>query len=302
MSKQSFFILIIFLQLFACKNKATLSPYNYAMISAHAYEKASSESLPKHIEGYLDFNSENYHPSEDLKYAEEYQLSDDKLLNKSLNQALNLVTMGGYFGRAYINKQNDEIIIAHRGTDIPEEDNNTDDSFAAVMGLLLKTVRDVDDDIAILKGKIPAQYYAAAHFENEVKEKYRKEFSKDPFIVHTGHSLGAILAELCAAQNNTRAVTFESPGSLPLIKKLLQEDNIDTSSFDITIYNVAPNLINSTHTQSGHVIFLNNDNGQKLSINDREFNSVDFKNHSIENIIKLFDPKTGDPIILQNKN
>ena len=37
-------------------------------------------------------------------------------------------------------------------------------------------------------------------------------------VYHTGHSLGAVLAEVTAVENNDFAVTFDSPGSYDLLK------------------------------------------------------------------------------------
>lgn len=41
-------------------------------------------------------------------------------------------------------------------------------------------------------------------------------------VILTGHSLGALLAEVCAAECGLKAITFESPGCLPILRERVE--------------------------------------------------------------------------------
>lgn len=67
-------------------------------------------------------------------------------------------------------------------------------------------------------------------------------------ICITGHSLGACIAELCAARFNLEATTFDSPGSKELISADPRYQQPNYSK--ITSYLAAPNIVNTLY---GHV-------------------------------------------------
>lgn len=286
-------LLVILLVLSSCQKKM-LRPYDFALVSAHVYDDPTLSELPNQLRPYMNFDLSSYQDWEEMNDIEDYQITKDKKLNKILNATFKFVSKGGYYGRAYLNKHNNQIIIAHRGTNFFEEEED-DESFFSNLKTVLHTLKDVDDDLAIYRGKIPPQFRAARHFEDQVREKYSKEFKSNPSIIHTGHSLGAILAELCAINSQAKAITFESPGSLPIVKELLQTEDVNTKKFDVTIYNAAPNLINSTNHQCGEVIVLSQHEKEKKSRININFDKLSTKEHGIEEIIELFDPKTGKP-------
>ena len=80
----------------------------------------------------------------------------------------------GYFGAAFFNENTHHLIIAHRGT-VPA-DRET-----------------LKNDADIFRGRRPEEYNTAKTFTEEVCMQYA-----DYHVSHTGHSLGAALAELVA--------------------------------------------------------------------------------------------------------
>lgn len=140
-------------------------------------------------------------------------------------QDTNGETQSGYFGAVYVDSLTEatQAVIAHRGT------NN---------------LKDLIDDLDIWKGKVFPQMKDAGKFCDEVCHLLYKTFSKivigsdgihrnediDDFEsrfykCHTGHSLGAILAEMSGMGD--QVFTFENPGTKPILI-----DFIDTNISD----------------------------------------------------------------------
>ena len=163
------------------------------------------------------------------------------------------------------------------------------------LSLFQPTTQKVYSNLAIFKGEIPQQQFdAAENFTQQAIAKYIQQYNHEPTIIHTGHSLGAVLAELCAAKYNRQAVTFESPGTKPLIKKLLANQKVNWKKFNITSYNAEPNKINSVHEHVGKVIPLYH---PKQTTSDfSEINSRTLEIHSIEHVLTRFNPESGKPI------
>ncbi len=99
----------------------------------------------------------------------------------------------GFGASVYKNLNENEIIIAYRAT------NNQE---------------GVVSDMEMIKGEIPSQYDDAIELYDIIKNAY-PHFK----ISITGHSLGGSLAELVASSDKrTEAVTFDSFGTLPIVK------------------------------------------------------------------------------------
>jgi tetratricopeptide (TPR) repeat protein len=198
-----------------------------------------------------------------------------------------------YFGIAYRNKNTNELVIAHRGT---------------------KTLKDLKSDMHIALGKVPEHYEPAKLFLTRVKEKYG-----NPYISHTGHSLGAVLAELLAYEDGTSAVTFDSPGTRNILENL-RGTEFDNQRIDVITFMSTPNFINTATTHVGQLIqiFPSRDPGSlpeelikrasstlidKAFVVDEKsstFEKIDLsiqstKGHSIDRIVAVFNPNTGFP-------
>ncbi len=140
----------------------------------------------------------------------------------------------GYYGVAYWNDQENTVIIAHRGTDDLL-------SYYFIPSDLLA-------DITLSLGNIPSQFDSSQIFTQQVVARINN--SETP-ILHTGHSLGAALAELQAAQSDSRAVTFDSPGS----KKLIESLDLSPSA-NVTEYLAPPHLLNTVNAHIGDITMI----------------------------------------------
>ena len=158
-----------------------------------------------------------------------------------------------YYGESYYHINPDEsvtIVITHRGT--------------------VLSLDNIFNDIKVALGSMPPSFKSSAiPFTRMVVAEAQKQFvGKTCHFIHTGHSLGAILAELSFAYHhshldeNVYAISFESPGSLPLLQDAIDKNLIQASVLAlkdrVEIYNGDINLINShnPHFKTPHNIDL----------------------------------------------
>jgi hypothetical protein len=310
MTKNFLLYLLLFIGLTSCKTKQAITPLDYAMLSAHVYDD-NDRPLPKNFETFVEHDDEKEGSFAGMLNGFVRGLDIDKVMALSQNEekgklisylAVKAVAGGGYYGQAYIEQSTSTVIIAHRGTD------NLIEAFVGSDKVDIKTgkrlwslVRDLDDDYEIYSGKIPRdQFLQARAFTRKVKRAYEKEYGQEPQIIHTGHSLGAILAELCAVADQGKAITFESPGSAPLIEELGQivssfdYGSFNSSQVDITTYNAEPNSINTLHQHLGKVVPLYKTK-RKLSSYSEDVLIDNLYQHSIDTILIRFNPRTGRP-------
>ena len=109
---------------------------------------------------------------------------------------------------------------------------------------------DLDDDIQIVRGRTPDQYRESQAFVQHVQETMRERGYGDFQVTHTGHSLGAALADLHATGNGQRAITFDNPGTQEMLRGLGRPYNPD----DLISYQSNPNVVNQANTQAGHSV------------------------------------------------
>lgn len=147
----------------------------------------------------------------------------------------------GYYGIAYINLNSKKLVIAHRGTD---------------------DLYDVDDDAALFLQSATSQFVDSVQpFIQQVKSfltDHADAYGTGYQLSFTGHSLGAALAELSVAQENVPGVTFDSPGTLPIINNMLGDGLLPTNALqaadtNIITYNAAPNLVNTLNVHIGTI-------------------------------------------------
>jgi len=179
------------------------------------------------------------------------------------------MSFSNYFGAAYYMHVTDpdeyvQVVIAHRGTVL---------SFG-----------NLHDDLDIALGKIPNEFVSAIAFTEYVKQKITAKFPHKngsdnyPSILywHVGHSLGAILTELCVARyiledEGTVGISFESPGSKPIMDKLVLEGRLNADAIRIMkqmptmfICNADVNCINTCNEQIAQVYQI--EDGYELPI------------------------------------
>ena len=134
-----------------------------------------------------------------------------------------------YQGVAFRSEKHKVIIIAHKGTN-PEN------------------FSDLINDANLAVGKNPRDYASAQEFSRK-RRKWARTHHANYKIIETGHSLGAVYAELNAIEFVGEAITFESPG-IKAIKQTLP------SGCKITTYLAAPNPINTCNGHIGEIIRL----------------------------------------------
>jgi len=216
-----------------------------------------------------------------------------------------------YYAILYINEKRGQLVLSHRGYDVKTKDifeeNNKLKSF--FKDILVKNM--------LYQHKF---CYENAKHANEIAEK------KGYFLSFTGYSNGAWLAEYCnfysfyyLNKKNTKAVLFDSPGIFHEIKILNQINNVVSRSTSMNANNLnqvnyltTPCFTNSINLHVGNVyrifVDVSYENSKipglkgwlakRLITSKFILNGIlamfDFK--ILEEIVKIFDRKTGRPI------
>lgn len=194
---------------------------------------------------------------------------------------------GGYGGVAFINPNTGEVVIAHRGTDGPF------------------SVKDYDDDAAIALGQMPNQYYVSRSFVDEIKSRLDEDERFGNYsLSHTGHSLGAALADLNAMTDNVHAIGFDNPGTLQIIRNnrnIFPEDNRDK----LISYQSNPNLVHAGGQNAAHVVQIIPEKSVEVSMAERLLSpqyatlkdvQQTLVHHSLDNMIAGMSEETGFPV------
>ena len=180
----------------------------------------------------------------------------------------------GYYAMAFIGPPEKisgmnsyEVVIAHRGTII--------------------SAGDLWSDFEVLLGRMPGQFIKGAYLFNEYVRQYINKNYPAPenwySITHTGHSLGAILAELCVASDvkyrdslgESFGSTFESPGSKPIIQSMEKAGTLPSgaSSYaDGAIYIAMADVdaINTCNEQIGYMTPSLNPIGYDYAVDSKD--------------------------------
>lgn len=265
--------------------------YIHALLSAHAYiDSQVGETV---ILTELS-----------LKNSVNLELKDWKVI-----AVHNDTECSGYYGVIYQNCKKHQIVLATRGTEGGPKGILSDaGKFKSDWNTNLKETLVG----AIVIGQQARNYEAAHQAVKLAKENaYRLSF--------TGHSLGAWLAELnvfyCYAYFDhlmVKAVTFDSPGALPMMEQLQSNiksncTQIDLNTLGITTYLAMPNLVNSCNSHVGKVYRIapemewSNWVNNKLPgfIKNKIGNKIDgilaCEGHTLIGILEVFDSETGKP-------
>jgi len=211
----------------------------------------------------------------------------------------------GYYSAIYVNEKTHQVVLANRGTE-------------GIIDGLFKMNKDWQVNFEeILGGKIIVGQQArnlqatAEAIEIAKTRGYRLSF--------TGHSLGAWLAELSAFYSyayfnyrNIKAVTFDSPGSAPMMDKLqssirARDAEVKLESINIVTYLAGPNPANSCNGHVGKVYRVEPKMELTTSAESRMPNIVrnaygdkikavlSVEGHFLDGILETFDPGTGKP-------
>ncbi|ORC90257.1 uncharacterized protein TM35_000093070 [Trypanosoma theileri] len=158
----------------------------------------------------------------------------------------------GYFAVAYVNHELRHCIIAQRGT---------------TNALGMRTgVWTYFDERTI-------QFSLAQQFSKQVRSYLGLTLGETPewFVSYTGHSLGAVLAACRAVEEQTYAITFESPGCKTFIEKTMSPLKIEDA--DIITYLRTPNPINSLRPHCGYIVQIPFESGDKNPLQPRVVSS-----------------------------
>jgi hypothetical protein len=144
-------------------------------------------------------------------------------------------------------KKGSEVVIAYAGT---------------------KSFSDIkNDNVCIFNQQVPPKHEVSKQFIDHVLFKLygdaNPEETKGYNFTTTGHSLGAVLANLSILElhskgvNAKTSIAFDNPGSYEILDALAQEKGIDLledlNHTQLISYNSEPNIINTTNTQFGTV-------------------------------------------------
>jgi hypothetical protein len=164
----------------------------------------------------------------------------------------------------------------------------------------------VETDLLFYFEKVTKQFAFADLFYSRLKETLKKQkIDFDGYkCSYTGHSLGAILAEVMAWQNNkSKAVTFESPGTKKFIENLEKGNVFNFKGFKITSYLSAPNVVNTAKPHVGTLIriFPNSQHPSTIIKNKpngilswfSHYSQQTTAQHNLDSILETFDEKTG---------
>ena len=243
-----------------------------------------------------------------------------------LTTASNSRIKNGYFGIAYWHPQNQQVVIAHRGTEI---------KITGAFGKSLKSaIADVYTDIkGVLFNNYVPQMNSASTFANKVVavlQEIHQQRNVHFELFFTGHSLGGWLAQITSLTTehleekevereqdaplesgtmqdrhddrqryHPHTVAFESPGCAPMLSKL--ESNFDVRHYgssihlqhlDITSYLSAPNLINTCNPHLGTVYRIFTDLSD-MGYFVKHTALYNLATHKIHKIVQAFDPETG---------
>jgi hypothetical protein len=237
----------------------------------------------------------------DAQYETRLELPDGW---KLLTTASNFRRKNGYFGAAYWHPEHQQVVIAHRGTDLTN------------VGALWTDVAGV-----VFKHHVPQMGSAStfAHKVVEVLRDVKREYGVSFQLFFTGHSLGGWMAQVTTfitkylkreenfflTSNNdsdcyhSHTVVFDSPGCKNMLLQMrdtfdvrLEGRSIDIEHLDITSYLSAPNRINTCHKHVGTVyrIFTDLSDVGWWGKHTALYNTA---THSVQKIVEAFDPETG---------
>ena len=210
----------------------------------------------------------------------------------------------GYFGAAYWHPENQQVVIAHRGTKLSN------------LGALW------EDFNGVMRIQYVRQMESASTFAYKVVEvlgEVNQEMGTSFQLFFTGHSLGGWLAQITTftteylkregdiflGNNNEQncchphTVVFDSPGCKNMLFKMTDKLNvghdgrsIDIDHLDITTYLSAPNPINTCNAHLGTVyriftgLYDMGWSGKQTALYALEVRNMN-------KIVKAFDPETG---------
>jgi hypothetical protein len=173
---------------------------------------------------------------------------------------------------AYFNRDSKTIIIATVGSNFT---------------LTKQGYHDVIDDAFIATGNIVPKFNDVKQFMDSLIDLVGRDELNEYKIITTGHSLGSVLSDLTAVYakykglNVSESITFDNPGSRPIIEKLLKKpeykkftvDNLK-SEINFETYTAAPNIVNTCNKQMGTHYFATKAQPEKNTYYDNIYELI----------------------------
>jgi len=240
---------------------------------------------------------------------------------KFLTAASHFGKKNGYFGAAYWHPERQQVVIAHRGTDV----KNIGALVTDLKGVLFNNYVEQMNSASTFAKKVVS---VLQEIEQENKVSFEQFF--------TGHSLGGWLAQVTAftteylevkedkflkrlareehepSASNTvqdshgdrqschpHTVVFDSPGCKDMLSQMadkldvrLHGHSVDLQHLDITSYLSAPNRINTCNSHLGTVYRIFTDLSD-MGWKEKRTLLYNLATHSMDKIVQAFDPETG---------
>ncbi len=193
----------------------------------------------------------------------------------------------GFNGVSYVNHDTKQLVIAYSGT--------TCFNMGFEFHKWYNCAQDMYANIQMYFGYLPTHHNDAQSFtDHSVKSINALDYN----ITLTGHSLGAVIANLMAVylygkHETYNTVVFESPGSKPAVSEYIRYMSLHdvTEEISVATYNGPPNLINTLNIQIGDIYAVPN-----MPYNYDIITSAIFY-HSIESIISALDGISNEDIV-----
>ena len=164
----------------------------------------------------------------------------------------------------------------------------------------MKGFSDIRDDLNLLRN-LPPKKLKSASLLNTIILDNLGQYAKDFKFCYIGHSLGAAMADFSAVDMELQllsrklkakkisTITFENPGTKPLIQQMLKNQDLNefVSSIDHITINNRDNFINTFNPQVGRVFKVISDQPRKLGYFENLISSVA---QSIVKSIECFAP------------
>jgi hypothetical protein len=165
--------------------------------------------------------------------------------------------------------------------------NETKEVHIATAGTIITDINDLWDDALITFGFVPRKITPMKIFVEDVIKKLGNDSSSYKFST-SGHSLGAVMSDLTAAEIISRglefdkSITFENPGSKKVIETAIS-NKVFSGTKDVVIkeiskqcveYNAKPNFINTMGNHlSKNINLVLQDNQETETSNPEPINS-----------------------------
>lgn len=191
-----------------------------------------------------------------IKFLNYLYSRDSKFIPENWNIILDTkdinIDLFGFDAVAFINKDSKYIIIGHKGTLLD-----------------IYNFKQLYHDIAvwfdIYKQAIPYQFIKGGSvFLDQLINKIGTENIHNYKILNIGHSTGGVNSDLSTAYINNLgikafSITYENPGSKPILEKFAINKNIDIEQFkaNFKVYNAQESRINELNEHFGELIRLN---------------------------------------------